>query len=185
MSSSEWTTGRRRGRRDPRGRDRAAADPRTFVCNSLAAKAQSVGEIEAKLAARGVGPEEAAAAISEAIRLGYLDDAELAGQLARGLRSRGYGRRRALQTLRRRRLPSAVAEIALEDAYGDVDEDALARARSARGRSVTTPRAGGRPRSSFGGDSRRVPHGVPSGGRVRRKVKRSDRRLSSDERSCR
>jgi SOS response regulatory protein OraA/RecX len=128
MSSSEWTTGRRRGRRDPRGRDRAAADPRTFVCNSLAAKAQSVGEIEAKLAARGVGPEEAAAAISEAIRLGYLDDAELAGQLARGLRSRGYGRRRALQTLRRRRLPSAVAEIALEDAYGDVDEDALARA---------------------------------------------------------
>jgi regulatory protein len=97
------------------------------VCNSLAAKAQSSAEIEAKLAARGVGQDEAAAAISEATRLGYLDDAELAGQLARGLRSRGYGRRRAAQTLRRRRLPSELAVAALEDAYGDVDEEALAR----------------------------------------------------------
>jgi len=86
-----------------------------------------VAEIEAKLAARGVGPEEAAAAVSTATRLGYLDDGELAGQLARGLRSRGYGRRRAAQTLRRRRLPAALAQIALEDAYGDVDEDTLAR----------------------------------------------------------
>ena len=102
------------------------ADPRTFVCNSLAAKAQSVGEIEAKLAARGVGPDEAAAAVAEATRLGYLDDGELAGQLARGPRSRGYGRRRAARTLRQRRLPDVVAEAALEETYGAVDEDALA-----------------------------------------------------------
>ncbi len=124
MSSSGRTTERHRRRY---GRDRAAADPRTFVCNSLAAKAQSGAEIEAKLATRGIGPEEAAAALSEATRLGYLDDAELAGQLARGLRSRGYGRRRAAQTLRRRRLPAAIAENALEGAYGDVDEETLAR----------------------------------------------------------
>lgn len=104
-----------------------ATDPRTFVCNSLAAKAQSVAEIEAKLAARNVGPEDAAAAVSESIRLGYLDDAELARQLARGLRSRGYGRRRAGQTLHRRRLSAADAESALEEAYGDIDEEALAR----------------------------------------------------------
>lgn len=104
-----------------------ATDPRRFVCNSLAAKAQSVAEIEAKLAARNVGPEDAAAAVSESIRLGYLDDAELARQLARGLRSRGYGRRRAGQTLHRRRLSAADAESALEEAYGDIDEEALAR----------------------------------------------------------
>ena len=97
-----------------------------FVCNSLAAKAQSVAEIEAKLAARGVAADEAAAAIDEALRLGYLDDAELAGQLARGLEARGYGRRRATTTLRRRGLPGAVASTAVEEAFGDFDEDALA-----------------------------------------------------------
>ena len=118
MSSEETTAGRR---------NRASkTDPRTFVCNSLATKAQSIAEIEAKLAARGVGPVDAAAVVAEARRLGYLDDAELAGQLARGLRKRGYGRRRAAQTLRRRRLPDTIAALALEDAYGGRDEDVLA-----------------------------------------------------------
>jgi len=100
----------------------------TFVVNSLAAKAQSVAEIEAKLARRGVTPEVAAGVVTDAIRLGYLDDAELAGQLARGFVARGYGRRRAATTLRRRRLPAAVVDAALEDAYGAMDEVTLARA---------------------------------------------------------
>ena len=92
-----------------------------FVVNSLAAKAQSVAEIEAKLAARGVTAGVAARLVENARRLGYLDDAELAGQLARGFRARGYGRRRAAQALHRRGL-AAVAEAALDAAYGDVDE---------------------------------------------------------------
>jgi regulatory protein len=96
-----------------------------FVVNSLAAKAQSVAEIEAKLAARGVTEELAARVIANAVRLGYLDDAELAGQLARGFRARRYGRRRAAQALRRRGL-TAVAEAALDAVYLDVDEAALA-----------------------------------------------------------
>lgn len=96
-----------------------------FVVNSLAAKAQSVTEIEAKLAARGVAAELAARVVADARRLGYLDDSELAGQLARGFRARGYGRRRAAQALHRRGL-AAVAEAALDAAYGDVDEAALA-----------------------------------------------------------
>jgi regulatory protein len=96
-----------------------------FVVNSLAARAQSVAEIEAKLAARGVATELAARVVANARRLGYLDDAELAGQLARGFRARGYGRRRAAQALHRRGL-AAVAEAALDAAYGDVDEVALA-----------------------------------------------------------
>jgi len=102
------------------------SDPRTFVRNSLAAKAQSVAEIEAKLAARGVGPDEAEAVVAAAMRLGYLDDAELADQLARGMRSRAYGRRRAARTLRQRGLPAALADAALEHAYRWADEDALA-----------------------------------------------------------
>jgi regulatory protein len=97
-----------------------------FVCNSLAAKAQSVAEIETKLAKRGVTADEAAAVVVEATRLGYLDDAELAGQLARGHRTRGYGRRRARQALRRRGVPEPFAEEALETVYGGADEDALA-----------------------------------------------------------
>lgn len=96
-----------------------------FVVNSLAARAQSVTEIEAKLAARGVATELAARAVADARRLGYLDDAELSGHLARGFRARGYGRRRAAQALHRRGL-AAVAEAALDAAYGDVDEVALA-----------------------------------------------------------
>jgi regulatory protein len=100
---------------------------RAFVVNSLAARAQSVAEIEAKLRRRGVSPDEAAALVDEARRLGYLDDAELAGQLARGFRSRGYGRRRGALTLRRRGLPADVAEAALDAAYGEVDEVSLAR----------------------------------------------------------
>ena len=99
-----------------------------FVVNSLAARAQSILEIERKLRARGVPPEVADAVIAEARALRYLDDPELAGQLARGFRARGYGRRRAAAALRRRGLADADADRALDDAFGDADEAALAQA---------------------------------------------------------
>jgi len=93
-----------------------------FVVNSLAARAQSIAEIEAKLAARGVPSDVASEVVAEAVALAYLDDAELASQLARGYRSRGYGKRRASQALRRRRLPADVVGAALDAAYGVADE---------------------------------------------------------------
>lgn len=102
------------------------AAARAFVVNSLAARAQSVGEIERKLAARSVPSAVAEAVIDEAVRIGYLNDAELAGQLARGFRTRGYGRRRAASAMRRRCLDAAVAEEALDAAYEDADEARLA-----------------------------------------------------------
>ena len=71
---------------------------------------------------------DAAAAVDEAVRLGLLDDAEPAGQLARGHVDRGYGRRRAAAALRRRGLGGELAEAALVEAYGALDEVALARA---------------------------------------------------------
>ena len=58
-----------------------AAAARAFVVNSLAARAQSVGEIERKLAARDVVPDVAKTVIEEAARLGYLDDTELADSI--------------------------------------------------------------------------------------------------------
>jgi len=78
-----------------------ASAARAFVVNSLAARAQSVGEIERKLAARRIPSDVAKTVIDEAVRLGYLDDTELAGQLARGSRARRYGRRRAAVAMRR------------------------------------------------------------------------------------
>jgi SOS response regulatory protein OraA/RecX len=104
---------------------------RSFVVNSLAARAQSVAEIEAKLAALDVPPDVAAAVIAEARELGYLDDAELAGQLARGFRTRGYGRRRAAQAHRRRGL-SLVSETALDAAFGEEEAELAAAALGSR-----------------------------------------------------
>jgi regulatory protein len=96
------------------------------MVNSVAARAQSVAEIERKLAARGVAPDVAEVVIGEALRLGYLDDTELAEQLAWGFRGRRYGRRRAAEAMRRRRLDVAAMEAALDGAYADADEAALA-----------------------------------------------------------
>ena len=131
------------GRTDLTTRSGAA----TFVVNSLAAKAQTVAEIEAKLAGRGVAAEVAAGVVADAIRLGYLDDAELAGQLARGFVARGYGRRRAATTMRRRGFQAGVVDGALAEAYGAVDEVTLARA--ALGSRATDDDASRRRAASF------------------------------------
>ena len=72
---------------------------RLFVVRSLAMKMQSAAEIEKKLAARDVPPQVARQAIERVKGYGYIDDASLAGQLARGMQARGYGRRRAEQKL--------------------------------------------------------------------------------------
>ena len=107
--------------------ERRIADARTFVGNSLAARAQSVAEIRAKLGRRGLSEAEVAALIAQAASLGYLDDGELAAQLAHGHRARGYGRRRAERELRRRGICDADGAAALDEAYGGTDEVALAR----------------------------------------------------------
>jgi SOS response regulatory protein OraA/RecX len=92
----------------------------------LSVRAQSTAEIEAKLAARGVDRNEAAAVVDDALRLGFLDDEALAGQLARGFVARGYGRRRAEQALSRRGIAGPLATAALDEAYGEIAEDELA-----------------------------------------------------------
>ena len=106
----------------------ARARARLFVVRSLAVRMQSTAELERKLAARDVPPEIAREAIERAAGYGYIDDATLAGQLARGMRSRGYGRRRAEQKLRSRGLAGALAEAALAETYdGGENEETLAR----------------------------------------------------------
>jgi regulatory protein len=105
----------------------ARARARLFVVRSLAVRMQSTTELERKLAARDVPPEIAHEAIERAAGYGYIDDAALAGQLARGMRARGYGRRRAEQKLRSRGLAGALAEAALAETYDGGDEETHAR----------------------------------------------------------
>jgi regulatory protein len=121
---------------------------RLFVVRSLAARAQSVAEIEAKLARRGIPPQIGAETVRLALGYGYLDDARLAGELARGHRDRGYGRRRAARSLAARLLPRDVAEQALAEAYDDVDETAAALAALGR-RSFGEGDAGRRRAAAF------------------------------------
>lgn len=121
---------------------------RLFVVRSLAARAQSVAEIERKLATREIPEHIAREAIESASEHGYLADVELAGQLARGMRSRRYGRRRAEATLRRRGIGDADAEAALAAAYGGEDEVGLARA-ALRGRALADDDAGRRQAAEY------------------------------------
>src|SRR4029078_8859574 len=79
-----------------------------------------------RLGARGGPSDGAETVIGEAACLGYLDDTELAGQLARGFRARGYGRRRADTAMHRSLLDPAAMETAIDEAYADADEAALA-----------------------------------------------------------
>jgi regulatory protein len=99
---------------------------RTFVVRSLAVRMQSTAELERKLARRDVPTEVAREAIEHAAGYGYVDDEALAGQLARGMRARGYGRRRAEEKLRARGLRGPLAQEALAEAYEGDDEPALA-----------------------------------------------------------
>jgi regulatory protein len=101
---------------------------RLFAVRSLAARAQSVGEIRKKLAAREIPPDVVEETIELMTGYRYLDDAELAGQLARGFRDRGYGPRRAARGLATRLLPRELGEVALAEAFGTTDEAALATA---------------------------------------------------------
>ena len=106
----------------------AGARARLFVVRSLAVRMQSMAELERKLAARDVPPDVAHEAIERAAGYGYVDDEALAAQLARGMRARGYGRRRAEQKLRSRGLAGALAEAALAETYdGGDDETTIAR----------------------------------------------------------
>jgi SOS response regulatory protein OraA/RecX len=105
----------------------ARARSRAFVVRSLAVRAQSIAEIERKLAERSIPPAIAEESIELARGYGYLDDEVLAGQLARGMRERGYGRRRAERSLRLRGIPAELAGAALDESYGRANEhqDAL------------------------------------------------------------
>ena len=111
------------------GRGAIGTHTRAPVRGPLAGGPRAVcGRAPQQLEAREIPHHVIEETIELALGLPYLDDAELAGQLARGFRDRGYGRRRAAQGLTARLLPRELADDALADAFGSADESALATA---------------------------------------------------------
>ena len=85
--------------------------------------------LAAKLAQRGYEEEEVAAALARLAAQGYLDDARLAREVARGRATRaGEGARRIKAELERRGASAADAAAAVADVAADDDTAAAAEA---------------------------------------------------------
>ena len=69
----------------------ADPDGRELALRALRSRDLSVGELERRLAERGVAPEDAAATVDALVRTGLVDDARLAHRRAAVLAERGEG----------------------------------------------------------------------------------------------
>jgi regulatory protein len=97
-----------------------------YAVMTLAGRAQSSGELRAKLAARAERAEDIAPTLARLKQYGYLDDRRFAENYA-GVRleAQGLGAIRVMRDLRARRVSGAVAEKVVRQAYEGVDELAL------------------------------------------------------------
>jgi regulatory protein len=112
---------------------------KTFLLNSLGARAQSERELEQKLARRGVPASVVREALAFARSYGFTDDGALARYLCEQLRGSGYGARRAEQKLRLRGIDQELARDAVAQAFAEDAEQVLARARQALGTRYRLP----------------------------------------------
>jgi regulatory protein len=147
----------RRGvrRRDEDRKDRPPPTPevareRALACafRSLARGPRTRAEIAATLARRGHGAEATASTLTRLEELGYLDDALVAGAVARGAERKHLGSRRVALTLGRR----GVARDVVSDTARDSAATDLERARAFL--------------------TRRFPAGLPSDRLARQKITR-------------
>jgi regulatory protein len=112
---------------------------KTFLLNSLGARAQSERELERKLAARDVPPSVASEALAFARSYGFTDDAALARYLCEQLRESGYGSRRAQEKLRLRGIDQSLAREAVAETFAEEAEHVLTRAKAALGTRYCLP----------------------------------------------
>lgn len=114
-----------------------------YAVKSLGARMQSVRDLRRKLADRaGPGPEGAEAVdriLAKLVEMRYLSDERFAADFTR-LRqeNRALGRRRVQQDLQVKGIASELIQTTLQEAYGDVDEQALVRTHLERKR-IKTP----------------------------------------------
>ena len=76
-------------------------------------------ELAAKLVEKGFEAPEAAAAADRCVALGFVNDENYAAMVARHYTARGFGERRVLEELRRRRVPREHWDAALAAVPGD------------------------------------------------------------------
>ena len=97
-----------------------------YAVKSLAARAQSVAELRAKLVLRAEQPQDVEAVLARLREYGYLNEQRFAENYVLARRDTdGLGRTRVLMDLRKRRVAPQVAESTVQAAYQDTDEAAL------------------------------------------------------------
>lgn len=98
-----------------------------YALRLLAAKSYSVSEMRTRLRRRAAEPADAAETLERLIETRLLDDERLAEGFARArLDNQGFGRRRVIEDLRRRQVPSKIAEQAAGKVFQEADEAELA-----------------------------------------------------------
>lgn len=87
----------------------------------LGVRAMSRRELEDKLREKGESPEDIGEALDYLESLGYIDDAQYAGSVARHYAQKGYGPGRVRQELYRRGVPKELWDGALAELPEDTD----------------------------------------------------------------
>lgn len=94
-----------------------------YAVKSLSAKAQSTGDLKAKLRLRAANPDDSEKIIERLKEIGYLDDRRYAESFAAArVENEGFGRMRVLNDLRARRVAPELAAKAVDQAVGDKSE---------------------------------------------------------------
>ena len=97
-----------------------------YAVKSLAARAQSVAELRAKLGLRATEAADVETVLARLKEYGYLNEQRFAENFVLARRDTdGLGRSRVLLDLRKRRVAPQVAESTVHAAYQDTDETAL------------------------------------------------------------
>ena len=97
-----------------------------YAVKSLAARAQSAGELRAKLARRAAVEPDIEAVVTRLKEYGYLNEARFAENFVTARRDTdGLGRIRVLRDLQKRRVAPKLAEQAVHQAYQNMSETEL------------------------------------------------------------
>jgi regulatory protein len=97
-----------------------------YALKSVGQRAQTAGEIRAKLRARAERAEDVDTTLAKLKEYGMLDDKRFAETFAASrLENQGFGQARALRDLRQRRVAPELAEKAVAQVYAESDEIAL------------------------------------------------------------
>jgi len=101
-------------------------DPKTQALKLLVRREHSALELKRKLTARGIAPDEAAAAVEHAAAEGWQNDGRYAGMLVRTRVANGFGPVRIEAELEVAGVPAEQIRAALDDAAVDWRELAIA-----------------------------------------------------------